>query len=94
MSPEKKEALDRARERYNLLAIRVGAAKSGLDSMKAQMARQGLGMRGDITETASRMDYQMQESMSYIRNGKPEEAKKSMDMAEHALETIENFLGR
>jgi len=38
------------REEYNLLSVRAAAAKSGLRSIEQQMARQGVGMRGDVRE--------------------------------------------
>lgn len=86
--------LNQLRERYNLLAVRVGAAKTGLQSIKSQMARTGVGLRADIREAESRMDYLMQESMSSLRAGDADGARRSMQMAERALETIEKFLGQ
>jgi serine/threonine-protein kinase len=82
------------RQEYNLLAVRVGAAKSGLGSIQQQMRRQGLDLRGDILEAESRMDYQMKEAMDSMRASDPAAAKNEMQMAERALETVEKFLGR
>jgi hypothetical protein len=86
--------MNEIRQQYNQVAIRVGAAKSGLRGLQQQMQRQGLDMRGDILEAESRMDYLMQESMGSLRGGDPDAARSSLQMAERSLETIEKFLGR
>ncbi len=79
---------------YDLLAVRAGTAKSGLASLKQQMARQGLGLRGDIVAAEGRMDLQMRRAEDAIRNGDADEARNSLQLAERAVETIEKFLGR
>lgn len=86
--------MNELRQQYNLLAVRVSAAKSGLQSIQQQMRRQGLDLRGDILEAESRMDYQMKEAMDSIRANDPAAATNEMRMAERALETVEKFLGR
>jgi hypothetical protein len=84
--------MNEAREQYNQLAIRAGTAKSGLQGIQNQMG--GLNLRADIRETAARMDYLMQEAMTSLRAGDVENAKRNMDMANRAIETLEKFLGR
>lgn len=79
---------------YDLLAVRAGTVKSGLASLKQQMARQGLGLRGDIVATEGRMDLQMRRAEDAIRNGDTDEARNSLQLAERAVENIEKFLGR
>ena len=86
--------LNELRQDYNQVAIRVGAAKSGLRALQQQMQRQGTDMRGDMLEAESRMDYLMQESMGSMRSGDADNARTSLRMAERSLETIEKFLGR
>jgi serine/threonine protein kinase len=86
--------LNELRQDYNQVAIRVGAAKSGLRALQQQMQRQGVDMRGDMLEAESRMDYLMQESMGSMRAGDADSARTSLQMAERSLETIEKFLGR
>ena len=86
--------MNEARQQYNLLAIRVSSAKSGLNSIQQQMRRQGLDLRGDILEAESRMDYLMKEAMDSMRANDLATAKTDMQMAERALETVEKFLGR
>jgi serine/threonine protein kinase len=92
--PKPSAELNELREEYNLLAVRAGTAKSGLRSIEQQMARQGLGLRGDIREAETRMDYQMKEAMDSIRGGDADGARRNLQMAGYALQTIEKFLGR
>ena len=92
--PAASAQLNELRQEYNQVAIRVGAAKSGLRGLQQQMQRQGVDMRGDMLEAESRMDYLMQESMSSLRAGDADSARTSLQMAERSLETIEKFLGR
>jgi len=88
------QQMNELRQEYNLLAVRVSAAKSGLGSIQQQMRRQGLDLRGDILEAESRMDYLMKEAMDSLRANDPAATKSEMQMAARALETIEKFLGR
>jgi serine/threonine-protein kinase len=86
--------MNELRQQYNQVAIRVGAAKSGLRALQQQMQRQGVDIRGDILEAESRMDYLMKESMDSMRAGDADSSRTSLQMAERSLETIEKFLGR
>jgi hypothetical protein len=86
--------LNELRQQYNQVAIRVGAAKSGLRTLQQQMQRQGVDMRADMLEAESRMDYLMKESMDSMRAGDADSSRTSLQMAERSLETIEKFLGR
>src|SRR5262249_37597482 len=88
------QQMNEVRQQYNQLAIRVGAAKTGLRSIENPRRRTGMDLRGDMVEAESRMDYLMKESMDSIRASDPAAAKNEMQMAEHTLETIEKFLGR
>jgi hypothetical protein len=97
--PAQPPAADRAqlnelRERYNDLSIRASSTRDGLRSIEQQMARQGLGLRGDIKEAATRSDYQLHEAMDSIRAGDIDNAKQHLDMAERAIDAIYKFLGR
>jgi hypothetical protein len=86
--------LEALREDYNLMAVRVATAKSGLRNIEQQMRRQGLDLRGDMIEAESRMDLQMKEAMDSIRAGNAAPARRQLRLAENALEQIEKFLGR
>jgi hypothetical protein len=82
------------REQLNELTIRANSASAGLQSFQQQQSRQGLGLRADIREAKTRLDYQLQEAMSSVQNGDLEAARQSMRYAQSAVETIEKFLGR
>ncbi len=82
------------REQLNELAIRANSASAGLQSFQQQQSRQGLGLRADIREAKTRLDYQLQEAMSSAQNGDLQAARQSMRYAQSAVETIEKFLGR
>jgi len=87
-------ALNEVREHHNELAIRAESARQGLQSIKQQMANQGLGLRADIREAETRMNYQLREATSAIRSGDVEGAKKNLEYASRAIEVLEKFLGR
>jgi hypothetical protein len=76
------------------LTIRANTASAGLRSFEQQQSRQGLGLRADIREAKTRLDYQLQEASSALQNGDPEAARQSMRYAQSAIDTIEKFLGR
>ncbi len=82
------------REQYNELAIRANTARAGLNSFVQQQSRQGLGLRADIREAQTRLDYQLPAAMSSLQNGDMEGARRNLRYAQSAVETIEKFLGR
>lgn len=83
-----------ARAQLNELTIRANSASAGLDSFQRQQSKQGLGLRADIREAKTRLDYQLQEAMSQVQSGDFQGARQSMQYAQSAIETIEKFLGR
>ncbi|MBX9602286.1 MAG: protein kinase [Bryobacteraceae bacterium] len=85
-------ALGELRKQYNLLSIRAGSAKAGVQNLQAQMG--GLGLRADIREASTRLDYLMSEAMQSIRAGDLNGARENLQFAERTLDTIEKFLGR
>ena len=87
-------ALNEIREHHNELAIRAETARGGLQSIKQQMANQGLGLRADIREAETRMNFQLREATAAIRAGDVEGAKRNLEMASRAIDVIERFLGR
>ena len=85
--------LGEVREEYNELAVQASASRSGLDSMAQQIQRQGLGLRRDIVEAQTRLDYQMKEAMDSIRAGDVTGAREHLRFAHGNLEVINKFLG-
>ena len=77
-----------------LLGARANAARASLSNLQRSQQAQGLGLRGDISATASRMEYQMDQAESAIKAGDPAAARRSLDAAERELDKLDNFLGR
>jgi hypothetical protein len=82
------------RERFNELSIRASTARNGLLSLERQQSSQGLGLRADIREAQTRMDFQLHEATMSMQSGDFEGARRSLRYAQNAVETIEKFLGR
>jgi len=91
--PEQAE-LNELRERYNDLSIRAEAARGGLGSIQQQMARQGLGLRGDIKDAELRMNTQLNAAANALGAGDVEGTRRQLQYAQTAITTIERFLGR
>jgi hypothetical protein len=54
----------------------------------------GVNLRQDIVTAEQRMEFYLNEAQGAIRAGDAARAKKNLDTAERALETVEKFLGR
>jgi hypothetical protein len=93
VAPPVSRELSEVRDQYNELAIRASAARSSLDSMAQQIQRQGVGMRRDIIEAQTRLDYQMKEAMDSIRSGDVAGAREHLQFAHGNLDVIDKFLG-
>jgi eukaryotic-like serine/threonine-protein kinase len=90
----KVNALREAREHLVMLGTRANAARASLTRMKEQQARQGLGMRGDITASEQRMAVYLDDAQDAIKAGDPERAKKALATAEREIDKLDTFLGR
>ncbi len=88
------QALAAQQDRLMLLGARANAARASLSNLQRSQQAQGLGLRGDISATASRMEYQMDQAESAIKAGDPAAARRSLDAAERELDKLDNFLGR
>jgi serine/threonine-protein kinase len=91
--PAVNRELSEVREQYNELAVRTSSARASLDSMTQQIQRQGLGLRRDIIEAQTRLDYQMKEAMDSIRAGDVNGAREHLQFAQGNLQVIDKFLG-
>ncbi len=87
------EEIARLSEEHSTLNASATAAKESLGSIKNQMAAQGLGLRRDIVEAESQMNLHLTLAKKAIRAGDSEGAKRHMEMAQYALNTIDKFLG-
>jgi eukaryotic-like serine/threonine-protein kinase len=94
VAPPVNRELNEAREQYNELSVRASASKTSLDSIAQQMRSQGgLGLRRDIIEAQTRLDYQMKEAMDSIRSGDANGAREHLQFASGNLQVIDKFLG-
>jgi serine/threonine-protein kinase len=90
----KVNALNEAREHLVMLGTRANAARASLTRMKEQQARQGLGMRGDISASEQRMSVYLDDAQDAIKAGDSERAKKALATAERELDRLDGFMGR
>jgi hypothetical protein len=88
------EELRASRELLVMLGTRANSARKSLETLKAQQARMGTNLRGDILTAEQRMEFYLDEAQAAVRAGEPRQAKASLQTAERALELIEKFLGR
>lgn len=82
------------RERIMQMAVRAGAIRTSLQTLKQQLASSGLGLRTDIVETEQRLVMQMDAAQAALDRGNAAEAKMKLDYAESDLEKLAKFLGR
>ena len=87
-------ALREARDHLRLLGSRANSARSTLMRMKEQQAKQGLGMRGDISTAEQRMEGFLDDAEDAIKAGELELAKKALANAEREIDRLDTFLGR
>lgn len=79
-------------ERFNLMATRANTVRTGLKRLEESQARMGLGLRGDVTTAASRMEMFMDQAESALKGADVPGSKKAMDAAERELERVEKVL--
>jgi serine/threonine-protein kinase len=86
--------LEKLKEQLNLLDIRAGACKTGIENLRRAQASSGLGLRADIAASAQRVDYYLNETESALQRKDVAAGKKNLDSAEREVSKLENFLGR
>ena len=62
--------------------------------MEQQQAKQGLGMRGDMSAARDSMEYLMGQAKNAVEGRHFVIANRNMDLAERQIEKLEGFLGR
>ncbi len=77
-----------------LMAARIGAAATSIQSLQSAQAQQGVGLRSDIVAARQRVNYQMGEAESNLNQSDAAGARKRLDVAERDLEKLESFLGK
>jgi len=96
-SPEAKqsyqEQMSELKDQADLMGVRAKTARTGLSSIKSQMEAQGLGLRSDVLAAESRMNYFLNKAQRDISSGDAVSAEHDLQMAGHAADYIEKFLG-
>jgi len=85
-------AMDEARKRIIQMAQRIATAKAALQSLREGMAQQGLRPRAELTGSAQRMQFEMDQAESALNSNNPAQARQHLDYAERALESLEKAL--
>jgi hypothetical protein len=86
--------LDALEHEIDQLTARAGSVNSGLDGLRAQQARDGYGLRGDIAQRQESMKLNVQKAQDAITHGDGVRAKRYTDLANADIEALEKFLGR
>jgi serine/threonine protein kinase len=86
--------LDALEHEIDQLTARAGSVNSGLDGLRAQQARDGYGLRGDIAQRQESMKLNVSKAQDAISRGDGVRAKRYTDLANADVEALEKFLGR
>lgn len=73
---------------------RIEAVGQSLTSLKQQQAAAGLGLRGDMVASESRMNSYFQMAERAVQNKDLDSAQKYLDRTEQEVTKLEHFLGR
>jgi serine/threonine protein kinase len=80
-------------EQADELNVRAKTARTGLISIKSQMAGQGLGLRSDVLEAEAHMNHLLDKAQREIASGDAVSAEHDLQMAGYSVDFIERFLG-
>jgi serine/threonine-protein kinase len=86
--------LDQLEREVDQLTARADAVNSGLDEMRREQARMGLGLRGDMAAKQSTLNINLSRAQDAIVKHDAVRAQRYRDAAEADLEALEKFLGR
>ena len=89
-----KEEVDAAEESQLKLTARADAVRGSLNNLRAQQASSGLGLRGDMAASASRMDSYLAAGERALAAQDVAAAQKNFQRAEDEINKLEAFLGR
>ncbi|MDQ6708484.1 MAG: protein kinase [Acidobacteriota bacterium] len=81
-------------ERMMKMAARIGAVTASVETLRRAQAQQGVGLRSDMVAAQQRVNYQMNEAESNLKQSNAAGAKKRLEAAERDLEKLESLLGK
>lgn len=85
---------DAAEDRLLKLVARVSAVRTSLDNLRAEQARQGASLRGDMAAASEQMEMLLNQADTNVEKGDLRRANRAMDQLEPVLAKLEKFLGR
>jgi eukaryotic-like serine/threonine-protein kinase len=86
--------LDALEHEIDQLTARAGSVNSSLDTLRAQQAKEGYGLRGDMAQRQESMKLNVSKAQDAITRGDGARAKRYTDLANADIEALEKFLGR
>jgi serine/threonine-protein kinase len=86
--------LDAVERDIDQLSARAGSVNSSLDTLRAQQARDGYGLRGDMAQRQESMKLNLSKAQDAITRGDGVRAKRYSDLATADVDALEKFLGR
>jgi serine/threonine-protein kinase len=75
------------------LNARSAAARRSVQQIRSQQEQMGLGLRGDVEATESRLDAYLRTATNDLRSGNTSAASRDMEKADTELGSLEKFLG-
>jgi len=85
--------LEALEDRLLKLSARANATKAGVDRLRQQQARMGVGLRADMATALERQEYLLGQAEAAFNAGDATRAKRQLDLAEREVEKLERFLG-
>jgi hypothetical protein len=85
--------LEALEDRLLKLSARANSTKGGVDRLRQQQARMGVGLRADMATALERQEYLLGQSEAAFNAGDATRAKRQLDLAEREVEKLERFLG-
>ena len=93
-APTSPAAQEAAEDRLLKLVARASAVRASLDTLRAEQARQGASLRGDMAAASEQMEMLLNQADTNVNKGDLRRAQRAMDQLEPVLEKLEKFLGR
>jgi len=92
--PDPSEAeLEELEDLFLKLSARANTTKNALERLRAQQARQGLGLRGDMATAFDRQEFLLNQVDAAFKARDAARMKRQMDLAEKEVAKLEKFLG-
>jgi hypothetical protein len=93
-APGSAATLDRIEREIDQLSVRAASVNESLDRLREEQARQGLGLRGDITTRQRAMDLNLSRAIDAHDRGDAARADRYRALAADDIDALEKFLGR